>query len=77
MSPAQAVYDETPSPNLKVTNNPLKARLLFALSTFHVTWSELTSPQQQKHSWPSRQLSTPCSALITSLDTPEFRQNHQ
>lgn len=36
MSPALAVYDETPSPNLKVTNNPLKARLLFTLSTFHV-----------------------------------------
>lgn len=49
MYPAVAVYDETPSPNLKVTNNPLKARLLFTFSTFHRMLSGLTGPQQQYH----------------------------
>lgn len=63
MSPALAVYDETPSPNLKVTNNPLKARLLFTLSSFHVMCSELTGPlQQELSSWPGRQLSPPSRA---------------
>lgn len=74
MSPALAVHDETPSPNLKVTSNPLKARLLFTVPTFHVTCSELRSPQQQEHSWASRQLSPPCRAqhlLGHTKTTPE------
>lgn len=63
MYPAVAVHDETPSPNLKVTNNPLKERLLFTFSTFYRMSSGLTSPQQQYHTvaWPRKNFSLPFS----------------
>lgn len=66
MSPALALHDETPSPNLKVTNNPLKARLLFTVSTFGVMWSELSNPHEQEHS-----------CLAKQLPSPPLRAHHQ
>lgn len=74
MSPALAVYDETPSCNLKVTNNPLKARLLFTWSTFHVLWSQLAAPTRTEAQL-AGQAGSP--ALSTSWDTPKTHQDHQ
>lgn len=36
MYPAAAVYDETPSLNLKVTSESLEGGLLFTFSIFHI-----------------------------------------